>query len=512
MASKFITNFVGGTSKSNWAKLGCGFTQNMYLETKDQNEHFFSRVLLPFPGQEHIADIEGTPRGMFTAIGGYNGETVYIVTGDSLKVIGEYGVKEVGKVGRGRIHFDEIRTADKNFLLVTDESSLFVVDMTVEPIGQKMMAVPLPRRVNDDGSFGNSIQPTCVCVAYSMINVVDKGTDRFYTSVTLPLKVEGGSIDYDVFAVDTAPRDYDGGERPYYRIGYYTYAETSADPIEALVTDGKNLWAIGRKSFDRFDYTGVAISRSVTAGIVWRSPRGNGGYYGTEDPDSVKVLGGSVYYVARNPNGGKSVVRVGSGIELVSTPEIDDSIEFVEGSVCFQWGQHPFYIIRMSEGTIAYDVREGVWVNLSTAGKTWDIVSTTQSGNDILLQYKGGYGRFTTSKWTDHAGRPIVRKRRGIITNPNYEEFTLDKVTVVTNSGQYRNTGKEYLATFRWTCDGMTWEDTGVEQLGRVGEYERELDVYDLGIGKVFGVEISCSEDIPFCVYGIGIDATICDL
>lgn len=510
MASKFVTNFVGGTSKSQWAKLGCGYTQNMYLETKDTNEHYHNRVLLPFPGQKELYSVTGTPRGMFTAIGGYDGETAYFAAGTSVYCISSDGPIKVADVGSGRVDFAEIRTADKNFLIFSDGSMLQAIDMTVVPALQKSVVVPLPKRVNADGTYGDSIHPTSVCVCYNMVNVVDDGTDKFYTSVTMPFKYDGTAVDYDIFAVNSAP--INGEERPYYQVGYYTYGETSADPIVRLVSDGKALYAIGKNSFDRYTYTGVAITNSVLAGVVWKSPKGEGGFYGTNDPDSVKAFGGSVYYVARNPNGGRSIVRLGASIELVSTPDIDAILGKVLSSTVFQWGQHPFYVVRMDNTTLCYDVREAAWVNLESNGKTWDIVNTTPLNNTILIQYNGGVGCFTTDKWTDHANKPIVRRRSGSIVSSNMDEFLLSQVSVITNSGQYGVTGKDYKAIFRWTADGVTWEDTGVETLGRVGQYERVLDVYDLGEGRNFGIEISCSEDIPFCIYGIKIDASICDL
>jgi len=507
MAAKFISNFVGGTSRSNWARMGLGYTQNMYLETTDAKDHFFARVLLPMPGQKSLFSVTGSARGMFTATGGFYGDTVYFVAGNDLYCIAEGAPLKIGQVGTGRIDFDELRTADKNFLLVSDGSSLFAVDMTENPSMQKMQQIPLPKRVNDDGTFSENIRPTSVCVCYSMINVVDEGTDKFYTSVTLPLKMTNGVVDFDAFAVRERPGTTDGSERPYYEIGYYTFAETKADVIMRLVTNGTDLFAIGRSSFDRFTYTGVAISKSIAAGVVWKCPRGQGGFYGTDDPESVQVLGGSVYYLARNPAGGKSIVRLGSTIESISTPEIEHGLTDPISSTCFQWGQHPFYVLKMLESTLAYDVREGAWLNL-----TWDVESCVSIDSEVYIQYDGGVGSLTSDKWTDHSGYSIIRKRAGVITNPNYDELELNQVSVITNAGQYREAGKEYRATFRWSTDGVTWEDTGIETLGKAGQYDRILDVYDLGVGRTFNIEISCSEDIPFCIYGIRVEAAVCDL
>ena len=94
MPLSFVSNIVGFTKKSQFAKLGRSDTYNMFVEQKDVNENGFSVVLLPMPGyvgvDTHWEDAGAAPQGSFRCSRGWNGRPcVYAVWDKKLYLLEE---------------------------------------------------------------------------------------------------------------------------------------------------------------------------------------------------------------------------------------------------------------------------------------------------------------------------------------------------------------------------------------------------------------------------------------
>lgn len=59
----------------------------------------------------------------------------------------------------------------------------------------------------------------------------------------------------------------------------------------------------------------------------------------------------------------------------------------------------------------------------------------------------------------------------------------------------------------RFCPDGGVFTDAEYVDIGSVGDYDYDCIFYNFGIAKVFTIELSCSDNVPFALYDVKIDA-----
>ena len=142
----------------------------------------------------------------------------------------------------------------------------------------------------------------------------------------------------------------------------------------------------------------------------------------------------------------------------------------------------------------------------------WRYNFATMNADGIIWQsYDGGIAEQTEEKWNEHDDNSILRLRRGGIIQSTSTAFYIDSIEVMTNNGQYadfRDIPAEMM--MRFSTDGSTWSDNEVVSLGYVGDYDYDCVFYDFGMARQFTLELSCSDNIPFALYGIKIQAQEC--
>lgn len=522
MARQWISNLVGFTAKSTFAKLGMGYTQNMYAETRNENESGYDRVLLPFGGYESVDNIEGSFRGSFVVKNGYAGEeTMYLVHGDRLGMLVDGSVHDVGILGStsGRVSFCETAgygTAHPR-LIVADGEQLYCVDLTLVPAQQAVdfRTIPLPYKV---GSDTRRIQPSHCAYAYGHLVVNDRGSDAFWTSCFQPFVPVDGVVDYDIFMVTEQPTD--GRERPYYRTGYVTYSEWKGDITKALVGNGSRIFTFGSSSTQVFGYNSVALSKDYLGGDVWTSPASSSSNVGIVSADSLAQFGDRCVFLGKAELGAVEVFTIGSDAapKVISTPDIERQISGYDvGSsygFFFMIAQHPFYAITFPTDrvTLVYDFREEGWVNLESR-KTGYFRYRFPSfvGNALYFGCDGSLVRYTEDRWVEHDGTPITRKRCGGLVSAKGREILVREVELETNSGDYPLKGTERaVVLFRYSTDGKTFNCYETEGMGHSGEYDWPTRFFDLDYARNFSIEVSCSDNVPFCIMGMAADVEEC--
>lgn len=515
MAKHYIQNIVGGIRKQDMAKISESTTINMYEEVVDSNDSYVNRVLRPCPGYELVASVAGTPRGMYTVSRGVdNSPQTYAVYGNTLYIIYEGQAYKIGTMAQSSsvVHMCETGGygSAHPHLVVVDGINVYVVNTGLSIADQSVdfRTVRLPLRVNATVT----IQPSHCAYAYGYLIVNDAGTDAYYISYQYPFETYSpDDAEYnDIFMVDTDEyRDY----------GFVTYSEWQPDNTLALASNGSRLYTFGERSYQVWQYNSD-VNNPFT------SPDTAAQMIGIKAPDSLAVLGTYTMWLGSGDMGNYGVYVLGNGVEArrVSTPNIERIISgmpTVRDAVAFMWqdSQHIFYAISFPSAgkTFVYDILTDSWTERSTLQSDntmgiWRYGFPVQ-GKDGKRLYatEGAVVRESDMHWTEHDGNPIVRLRRGGVIFNNYGNFFIDDLEIITNNGQYRNvTGRDVNVSMRYSVDGATFSDVETLNIGKVGEYDYDCVFYDFGMGKEFIIELSCSDDVPFALYGLKINAAEC--
>jgi hypothetical protein len=221
-------------------------------------------------------------------------------------------------------------------------------------------------------------------------------------------------------------------------------------------------------------------------------------------------------------NNGIYLLSDGMNCTRVSTPEMEREIAtFSSLDDCSAqiWSQeqHTFAVFSFPSAgkSYCYDIIEGTWSERCSLDEQNNKVlwrynfACLSSEGDIWQSFDGGIAKQVNDYWLEHDGTPILRLRRGGVIQTNYENFVINSIEVMTNNGQYEHIDNGKLM-MRYSVDGGTWTDSEIVDIGAVGNYDYDCVFYNFGLGKCFTIELSNSQNIPFALYGLKIDADVC--
>lgn len=511
----FVSNLVGFTRKSILPKVGKSDTYNMYVETKDSNEHGFSVILRPMPGYETVIDsIEGEPQGMYRCSRGpeevEHRPVVYGVWGKKLYLLLEkngtvtpYKIRDI--VGSERCTFCETTGYGKTapHLIVCDGVNVYAVDTTKGPIDQSndIRIIQMPYAYPDKAP--ERITPSWVAFMYGYLVVGAKDTDMFYYSVHYPF--ESDPIDYDIFG------DNDG-------YGNWVFSEWQPDNTIVGCSTGSRLFTLGERSFQVFTF-------QDSLDMPFATPDTASQNIGIRSKLSLASYGDMIFWMGSSTMGDGTVYMMGSDVRPVriSTDEIEEMISGYNSSVCrafiYKWKSHPFYVMDFpADGvTLCYDIREQGWTRLGSRSETGGETSfryanaILSSTEDLWLQGYGALVKAVMTKWNEHDGTPILRKRAGGILSSDNRPFKIGSIKLITNNGDYPLVLDHAPQIFlRYSPDGATWKRSSTYTLGNAGRYDYDTIFRNLGKVQYLTVEVGTSENIGFALYGMDIKGTTC--
>lgn len=514
---QFIQNIVGSNRRYDLTKIGQSYTLNMFTETVDSNENYVSQVLRPIPGYKLVCNIPGRCRGIYTVSNGYTGYPItYAVYDDKVFLIQEHTHQPylVGEIAYGSdpVHFCETGNSQEKFhahLVIADGNCLYAVDTQISPARQRdnFSMVELPYK---DYENGVRIHPTHCCYLYGYLVVNDKDTDLFYVSYQFPWERdnENNTLDDNVFQVGSEEWGY---------MGQNIQSYWSPDNTTALICNGSRLYTFGKKSFQMFQYTN-------DLNVPFNSPDTCAKAIGLRAKNAICQLGTSVMWLGSNDIGNNGIYLLSDGMNCtrVSTPEMEREIaSFSSLDDCSAqiWSQeqHTFAVFSFPSAgkSYCYDIIEGTWSERCSLDEQNNKVlwrynfACLSSEGDIWQSFDGGIAKQVNDYWLEHDGTPILRLRRGGVIQTNYENFVINSIEVMTNNGQYEHIDNGKLM-MRYSVDGGTWTDSEIVDIGAVGNYDYDCVFYNFGLGKCFTIELSNSQNIPFALYGLKIDADVC--
>ena len=518
MGKHIVTNIVGSTSKYDLAKIGQSFTLNMYEETVNSGENYVSKVLRPIRGYKRLCSVEGACRGMYTVSNGYNADPVtYAVFGNSLYLIMNrsevpYKVGDLA-IGSNPVHFAETGNSEgyHSHLVLVDGNYCYAVDTQVRPANQsedfKIIQLPYTNY-----EAGTTIKPTHVAYLYGYIIVSSGDTDAFYVSYQFPFERnnDDDKLDENIFMIGSEEWGYTGQS---------IQAYWSPDNTIGLVGNGSRLYTFGPRSYQMFQYTS-------DLNVPFNSPDTAAFPIGLKAVNSLCQLGQTVVWLGASDlgNNGVYVIQGNATATRVSTPEIEREIAAMPAvadatAQIWQENQHIFYCISFPTAgvTYCYDLAEQSWSNrcsLDSANNqtVWRYGFATMDGKGRILQaYDGGVAYMTDETWLEHDDKPILRLRRGGVIQSNYSRFYMDSIEVMTNNGQYEYIpGVQAQMMMRFSADGGNWSDRETVEIGAAGEYDYDCAFYDFGLAKCFTLELSCTDNVPFALFGLKIQADEC--
>lgn len=509
----FISNIVGFTKKSQFAKLGRSDTYNMYVEQKDANENGFSVVLLPMPGYVDAIKGEapsGSPQGTYRCSRGHDGRScVYGVWGRKLYLLLEEPSKIraflVGEIaGAGKVSFCETTGYGKAspHLVLCDGENVYAVDTTIDPARQisDLKKITMPLKYPD--SKTERIKPAWVAYMYGYIVVGAKDSDMFYRSVQYPFETGDDIMDLE------STNGY----------GKWTFSEWQPDNTLAGCSTGSRLCTFGERSFQVFTYQDSVINPFVSPDTAAFS-------IGIKNPDTLAVYGDSILWLGAATMGDGSVFIMDSaGIpKRVSTDEIERIVSKCNAITAYAFVyklfSHPMYVLTFpTDGiTLCYDMRENGWVRMGSRNtrnaETFFRYSYPVFGKNgkLFLQGEGCLVEATEDTWTEHDGTPILRKRAGGIMSSDNKPFKIGSVKLITNNGDYKHVlDHSPKVSLRYSRDGSTWTMTSTYSLGNAGRYDYDTVFRNLGKARYLSVEVGTSDNVGFALYGIDVRGVTC--
>ena len=152
-------------------------------------------------------------------------------------------------------------------------------------------------------------------------------------------------------------------------------------------------------------------------------------------------------------------------------------------------------------------------------GNLWTCYASPESWSESKQKYVSTvfFGNLKNSSNLDYVEdeiKPIVRMRRGGIISNDNKHFYINNIEFHMNNGQsaYEDMNNEPTKIgLSYSVDGATWTDKETVEVGGQGEYDWDAIFYNLGLGKYFAVEVSCSDDCPFGLYNMSIQFDLCN-
>ena len=523
MARKFVSNIVGTISRYDLAKIGKGFTLNMFEETTNANENYVSKVLRPINGYKKVCDVEGECRGLFTVSNGYKGNpSTYGVFGNKLYLFLDDTLQpfEIGTItiGSNKVHFAETGNS-KGFdsrLVLVDGYNCFAVDTQIKPANQvdDFTQIELPYRNYEEGSTDNvRIQPTHCAYLYGYLIVNDKDTDNCYLTYQFPFERndDNNEVDMNIFMVDS---------EEWGNLGQYFQSYYRPDNTTAIVANGSRLYTFGQKSIQMYQYAN-------DLNVPFNSPDTASQPIGLKAVDSLVQLGTTMVWLGSNDVGNNGIYTCDTNMNLsrISTPQIERELGqaktvFDAKAQIWQSEQHIFYCLTVPslKKTYCFDLTEQSWsercsLNDANERVVWRYNNACMDGKGNIIQsFEGGLAKQVNNKWNEHDGKPILRLRRGGVVHSNYKNFIVNNIEVMTNNGQYAliSPDTDAVIMMRFCADGGDWSDLEYCEIGKQGQYDYDAIFYDFGMAKDFTIELSCTDNVPFGLFGICINADEC--
>ena len=290
----------------------------------------------------------------------------------------------------------------------------------------------------------------------------------------------------------------------------YAAAESEPDELLDVLAIGDNLYLLGQSSGEVWQLTGVSTlpfsrisQRQLGRGVIATG--------------CAQAMDNTVLFIGSD----RMVFRMEDVAKRVSDHGIEERIRASTTWRTYQYAYegHLYFMIRLDTETLAFDVSNSTWPELSTygVGNFAALCAVTIDGQPKFGMSFTGTGEvhaFGDHGDTDggaaafervfHAGFPVSDGARPV-----------DNVVVEVNAGATpldSGPGADPRLEMRFSRDGgRTWSNTREARMGAKGEYRR---VARFGACGYFGspgalFEFRCTENVPLRVSRVGVNESL---
>lgn len=497
---KLIQNIAGGTTRSNIAKVGLGYSLNMYPETQDTSAHSCSILNRSIYGTSLAIELDGKCRGLFyTSIGklyAVYGQTLYLVNNDNKAYT-------IGKLDTYDTFISFTETGGSNpYIVMADGTNVYAVCVTKSISEQAQewtdhgrIALPYTRNTE------YRIKPTHVAYCYNFLIVNDAASDDMNLSYEYPFETDEADF-YDVFQTQS---------EAYLNYGFKVPADWCPDYLNAIISNGSYIYTFGPRSYQIFQWNN-------DLNYPFTCPNNTAAMIGLKAPNSLARMANDIFFLGSADVGNNAIYHInGTTIERISTNDIEREIDLVndpQDAYAFTWTehQHLFYAITFESVnlTFVYDLTEKQWHNRSSYNENnqqmfWNYQASTFAYDKVYLGTNGALTVMNENRYLEWNDRRILKLRRGAVLTNNNQPFYIDAAELIINNGQVTNVELNPRINIRYSWDGMTFSDYEDYYAGQIGQYEYSTMVWHLGLGRYFTLEISTTEEMNLCIENLKI-------
>lgn len=264
----------------------------------------------------------------------------------------------------------------------------------------------------------------------------------------------------------------------------FAAAETTPDPIQAVLADHREIWIFGRKSIEVWTDTGAADFpfERVSGATIQR---------GAATKFSMAKTDNTIFWLGED-----GVVYRANGYQpkRVSTRPIEQQIAQENISEAFAFGYekggHSFFVLTFINGkTWIYDASSGAWHRR----KTFEIERWRANchvfayGKHLVGDRQSGIIWELRDDVYTEGDDPIVSERKTQYLSDNNLYHRMAELELVFNTGQGLTTGQgsDPIVDVRYSDDGgRNYTNFRQGSLGKIGEYARRVRLHGLGRGR----------------------------
>lgn len=300
----------------------------------------------------------------------------------------------------------------------------------------------------------------------------------------------------------------------------FASAEGSPDKIVSMVVDHLELWLFGPTSVEIFYDSGDSDAPFTRMQSAFNE-------VGCAAPFSVNRLDNTIYWLARDRNGGGMVMRAdGYKPARVSDHALETALasyDVIEDAFAWTYQQagHTFYLLTFptAQKTWCFDVASGMWhereYRLSDNATTRHRANSHAyfDGKNLVGDFENGnIYELDLDTYTDNGAEILRLKDFPHITNSGYRQFfrqfVLDAQVAVGNAGLPDPGETDPQIWLSWSDDGgNTWSSTLTQSLGKVGEYWQRVQWNRLGSGRDRVFRIATTANAKIAMQGAFLEA-----
>ena len=297
--------------------------------------------------------------------------------------------------------------------------------------------------------------------------------------------------------------------------GGLAFSTAGADPdnVVGLIVDHGDVWVIGEYTTEIWYNTGAQIFNfaRIEGALIEQ---------GGVSPYGVCKANNAVYWVGRDRLGNGQIFQaVGRQPKVISTPPIvyalsqyttiDDVVSFA-----YQMGGHVHVVFTFpsAKATWVYDSTVGLWHERSSRIDGDDtywrgICHSVLSGSHIVGDWSTGKLYKMKSDVYDEGGEVLISTRISQIIRKVQNRITIDEIKFLCEVGVGLVTGEaedvDPMALVSWSRDGgNTWSPEVDVPLGKIGEYDFQPKVRQLGQGRNWVIKLRISAAVKRVILG----------